>query len=102
MLHPRQVLLAVLSHHLGVRQGSVLEGEVDGGSDVLVAVVEVDENCAYYVVEGRLGELYVSAGEEELDRCSYLQTDGVLGIVEALEQQRVDILEFIITDRISE
>ena len=53
MLHPRQVLLAVLGHHLGVRQGSVLEREVDGGSDVLVAVVEVDENCAYYVVEGR-------------------------------------------------
>lgn len=95
-------MLAVLGHHLGVRQGSVLEREVDGGSDVLVAVVEVDENCAYYVVEGRLGELYVPAGEEELDRCSYLQTDGVLGIVEALEQQRINILEFIITNRISE
>jgi len=50
MLHPRQVLLAVLGHHLRVRQGSVLEGEVDGGSDVLVAVVEVDENRTYYVV----------------------------------------------------
>ena len=101
MLHPRQVLLAVLSHHLRVCQGSVLEREVDGGSDVLVAVVKVDENCTHYIVEGRLGKLYVPAGKEELDRCSDLQTNGVLGIVEAFEEQRVDILQLIITNRIS-
>lgn len=52
MLHPRQVLLAMLSYHLGISEGCVLESEVDGRSDVLVTVVEVDEDRTHYIVEG--------------------------------------------------
>lgn len=52
MLHPRQILLAMLSHHLGISEGCVLESEVDGRSDVLVTVVEVDEDRTHYIVEG--------------------------------------------------
>lgn len=102
MLHPRQVLVAVLGHQLCVGQRGVLQREVDGRADVFVAVVEVDEDGAHHVVEGRFGELDVATGEEELNCCGYLQSDWVLRIVQSFQEKWVDLFELIVADGVSE
>lgn len=44
----------------------------------------MDENGPDHVLESRLAQLYVPAGEEHVDRRGDLLADGVLGVVQTL------------------
>jgi hypothetical protein len=85
VLHPLQVALRVLEDQFGVDDCGVPEAGEDGASDLLVVVVEVHEDGADDVVEGRLGQLDVPAGEEQVYCSCDLQPDRVLGVVQSLQ-----------------
>jgi hypothetical protein len=75
----------------------VLQIGKDGALDVLGTIVKVDEDGPDHVVEGRLRKLDVAATEEDIDSCSYFYANGVLGVVQTLQQQRIYLLELIIS-----
>lgn len=74
------------------------EAEGHCAADVWVGVVEVDEDGVDHVVEGRLGEFYVPAGEEDVYCGCHLQPDWVLGVVQSLQQHWVELLQLVVAD----
>jgi hypothetical protein len=98
VFHALEIGFGLLEDQFGVDDGCLAEVGVYCCLDVFRGVVEMDKDCVDDVIEGRLGELDVPTAEENVNGCGYLEANGILAVVQSLQQHRVELLQLFVSN----